>query len=34
MKGGKQYNIREELEKKFEQTQKVDVNKLNSKEPI
>ena len=34
MKNGKAYNIREELEKKFEQTQKIDVNKLNSKEPI
>lgn len=34
MKDGKQVPIREELEKKFAETQEIDVNKLNSNEPI
>jgi len=31
---GKAVPIREELEKRFQETQKIDVNKLNSNEPI
>lgn len=34
MKNGKQVPIREELEKKFQETQEIDVNKLNTNEPI
>ena len=34
VKEGKIIPIREELEKKFQQTQQLDVNKLNSNEPI
>jgi len=34
MKGGNIIPIREELEKKFAETGKIDVSKLNSNEPI
>ena len=34
MKDGEIIPIREELEKKFKETGKIDVNKLNSNEPI
>ena len=33
-KGGQIIPIREELEKKFKETGKIDVSKLNSNEPI
>ena len=34
MKNGKAVPIREELEKKFKETGKIDAEKLNSNEPI
>lgn len=34
IRNGEVVKIREDLEKRFGETQKIDVNKLNSKEPI